>query len=70
MPQPSNALSSEHGGRLKIALIAYNSGEFRRHPAAAEAFNVKRRTLSHRAQGLPFRAEAAPNGRKLTATEE
>jgi hypothetical protein len=70
MPQPSNALSLEHEGRLQFALTAYNSGEFRSHRAAAEAFNVKRRTLSHRAQGLSFRAEAAPNSRKLTATEE
>jgi hypothetical protein len=62
MPQLSNATSPEHEGRLKLVLIAYNSGEFRSHRAAAEAINVKRRTLSYRAQGLPFRAEAVPNG--------
>jgi hypothetical protein len=62
MPQLSNATSPEHEGRLKLVLIAYNSGEFRSHRAAVEAINVKRRTLSYRAQGLPFRAEAVPNG--------
>jgi hypothetical protein len=70
MPQPSNALSPEHEGRLQVALTAYSSGHFRSHQAAAKVFNVKRRTLSHRAQGLLFRAEAAPNSRKLTVTEE
>jgi hypothetical protein len=70
MPQPPNPLLLEPEGRLQLALKAYRSGQFQSHRAAAEAFNVKRRTLSHRAQGLLFRAEAAPNCQKLAATEE
>jgi hypothetical protein len=70
MPQPPNPLLLEPEGRLQLALEAYRSGQFQSHRAAAEAFNVKRRTLSHRAQGLLFRAEAAPNCQKLAATEE
>jgi hypothetical protein len=70
MPQQPNALLLQHEGRLQLALEAYKSGQFRSHRAAAQAYNVKRRTLSHRAQGLPFRVEAAPNCQKLTTTEE
>jgi DDE superfamily endonuclease/helix-turn-helix, Psq domain len=70
MPQPPNTLLLEHEGRLQLALEAYNSGQFRSHTAAAQAYNVKRRTLSYRAQGRLFRAEATPNCYKLTATEE
>jgi hypothetical protein len=70
MPQPPNALLLEHEGRLQLALEAYKAGQFQSHQAAAQAFNVKRRTLSHRAQGLLFRAEAAPNCQKLTTTEQ
>jgi hypothetical protein len=70
MSQPPNALFLESEGRLQLALEAYKSGQFQSHRAAAKAFDVKRRTLSHRAQGRPFRAEATPNGRKLTANEE
>jgi hypothetical protein len=70
MPQQPNALLLQHEGRLQLALEAYKSGQFRSHQAAAQAYNVKRRTLSHRAQGLPFRVEAAPNCQKLTTTEE
>jgi hypothetical protein len=70
MPQPPNALLLEHEGRLQLALEAYKAGQFRSHQAAAQAFNVKHRTLSHRAQGLLFRAEAAPNCQKLTTTKQ
>ena len=70
MPQPPNTLLLKHEGRLQLALEAYNSGQFRSHRAAAQAYNVKRRTLSYRAQGRSFRAEATPNYHKLTATEE
>jgi hypothetical protein len=71
MPRPPNALLLEHEGTLQLALEAYRSGQFRSHRrTAAQAFNVKRRTLSHRAEGLPFRIEAPPNCQKLTATEE
>jgi hypothetical protein len=70
MPQPPNALLLEPKGRLQLALKAYRSSQFQSHQAAAKAFNVKRRTLSHRAQGLLFHAEAAPNCQKLTATKK
>jgi hypothetical protein len=49
MPQPPNALLLEHEGRLQLALEAYKAGQFRSHQAAAQAFNVKHRTLSYRA---------------------
>jgi hypothetical protein len=51
---PTNALSLQHVGRVQIALEAFKGGKFR----------------SHRARGIPLRAEALPNGRKLTSTEE
>ena len=70
MPQPKNALSYQHEGRLQLALQAFNSGQFQSHRAAAAAFNVKHHTLSQRAKGTPFRLESPPNRQKLTHTEE
>jgi hypothetical protein len=70
MPRPPNALLLEHEGTLQLALEAYRSGQFRSHRTAAQAFNVKRRTLSCCAEGLPFCIEAPSNCQKLTATEE
>jgi hypothetical protein len=52
MPQPNNALSQQHEGRLEVALLAYRSGEFRSYRAAAAAFNVNHYTLSKRAKGI------------------
>jgi hypothetical protein len=70
MPYPRNTLLHEHEGRVQLAFEAFNSGQFRSHRAAADAFNVKRHTLDQRAKGIPFRLETPPNGRKLTPTEE
>ena len=70
MPQPHNALSLQHEGRLQLALQAYNSGHFHSYRAAARAYNVKHRVLSSRARGIPFRLETPANSQKLTATEE
>jgi hypothetical protein len=70
MSQQRNTLSLEHEGRLQLALLAFNSGQFRSHRAAAKAFDVKRRTLDERARGVPFCLGTVPNTCKLTLTEE
>jgi hypothetical protein len=70
MSQLPDALLLEHEGRVELALQAFNSGQFRSHRAAAEAFNVKRRTLDRRARATPFRADTTPNNLKLTRNEE
>jgi hypothetical protein len=70
MSQAHNASSLQHKGRVQLALQAFNSGQFRRHRAAAEAFNVQRRTLDNRAKGMPFCADTTPNRLKLTRNEE
>jgi hypothetical protein len=70
MPQPNNALSQEHEGRLQLALQAYQSKQFRSYQAAAAAFNVHHHTLTRRANGVLFRLETPANSHKLTATEE
>jgi hypothetical protein len=70
MPQPTNALLQQHEERLKLALNAYRSSEFRSYRAAAAALNVNHHTLSKRAKGILFRLKVPANGYKLTATEE
>jgi hypothetical protein len=70
MSQQRNTLSLEHEGRLQLALSAFNSGQFRSHRAAAEAFDVKCHTLDERARGVPFHLRTPPNGLKLTSTKE
>jgi hypothetical protein len=70
MSQQRNTSSLEHKGRLQLALSAFNSGQFQSHRAAAEAFDVKRRTLDERARGVPFCLRTPPNSHKLTLTEE
>jgi hypothetical protein len=70
MPHQRNTSAFQHKGRFQLALLAYNSGQFRSHRAAAEAFNVKHHKLSDRAKGIPFRLETLPKSRKLKLTEE
>jgi hypothetical protein len=70
MSQQRNTLSLEHEGRLQLALSAFNSSQFQSHRAAAEAFDIKRRTLDERARGVPFHLRIPPNSCKLTLTKE
>jgi hypothetical protein len=70
MPHQRNTSVFQHEGRLQLALLAYNSGQFRSHRAAAEAFNIKHHKLSDRAKGIPFHLETLPKSRKLTLTKE
>jgi hypothetical protein len=70
MPIPTNALSVQQEGRVELALEAFQAGHFRSHRAAAAALNVSRWAIDKRARGIPSRAKAPPNGRKLTSTEE
>jgi hypothetical protein len=41
-----------------------------RKKAAADAFNVRLRTLNRRVQGISAQRDCTPNNQKLTATEE
>jgi hypothetical protein len=57
-------------GAVELALKAFQSGQFRSQKAAANAFNVRPRTLNRHVHGITARRDCIPDSRKLTATEE
>jgi hypothetical protein len=70
MSSPNNVNSVYHEGAVELALAAFQSGQFQSQKAAADAFNVRTRTLNRRVQGIAARLDCTPNNQKLTATEE
>jgi hypothetical protein len=70
MSSPNNVNSVYHEGAVELALAAFQSSQFRTQKAAANAFNVRPRTLNRRVQGISARRDCTPNNQKLTATEE
>jgi hypothetical protein len=70
MPQPTQAQSSNQEGRLLLAIQALNEHQFKSVRAAALSFDVLRRTLSNRMNGITSRRDSTPNLQKLTLYEE
>jgi hypothetical protein len=70
MSPPNNAHFAYHEGAVELALQVFQSGQFRSQKAAANAFNIRPRTLNRRVHGITARRDCIPNSRKLTATEE
>ena len=62
MAQSNNAQSIYHEGATELALKAFQSGQFRSQRAAADAFNVRPKTLNRRVQGTTARRDYIPNG--------
>ena len=56
--------------RMKLAIEAFNKGQFQSKTACAQAFDVPSRTLMKRLNGVTSREESIANGRKLSDTEE
>ena len=63
-----NELSKE--GRMRLAIDAFNQGQFQSKTACAQAFDVPSRTLMKRLNGVRSRNESTANGRKLSELEE
>jgi hypothetical protein len=70
MSLSNNVNSVYHEDAVELALTAFQSGQFRTQKAAADAFNVRLRTLNRRVQGISARRNCTPNNQKLTTTEE
>jgi hypothetical protein len=70
MSSSNNVNLVYYEGAVELALAAFQSGQFRTQKAAADAFNVRPRTLNRRVQGISARRDCTPNNQKLTATEE
>ena len=56
--------------RMKLAIEAFNQGQFQSRTACAQAFDVPSRTLIKHLNGITSRKESIANGRKLSDTEE
>ena len=56
--------------RMKLAIEAFNKGQFPSKTACAHAFDVPSRTLMKRLNGVISRKESTANSRKLSNTEE
>lgn len=56
--------------RIKLAIEAFNKGQFQSKTACAKAFDVVPRTLMYRLNGMASRHEMTANCRKLSELEE
>ena len=56
--------------RMKLAIKAFNQGQFQSKTACAQAFDVPSRTLMKCLNGVTSREESIANGRKLSDIEE
>ena len=56
--------------RMKLAIKAFNQGQFQSKTSCAQAFDVPSRTLMKRLNGVTSRKESIANGRKLSDIEE
>ena len=63
-------MSSNTEGRISLALQALTSNQIKSFRAAASAYDVLFATLRARHLGIPLRADAPANSRKLTNDEE
>jgi hypothetical protein len=52
MPLPNNVNLVYYEGVIELALTAFQSSQFRSQKAAANAYNVRLRTLNRRVQGI------------------
>ena len=70
MPQPTQAQYSNKEDRILQAIQAIKNGHLKSIRQAAESFDVTRRTLSNRMNGMTSRRDSTPNSQKLTSYEE
>ena len=56
--------------RMKLAIKAFNQGQFQSKTACAQAFDVPSQTLMKRLNGATSREESIANGQKLSDIEE
>ena len=56
--------------RMKLAIEAFNKGQFQSKTACAKAFDVAPRTLMYHLNGMVSRHEKTANCRKLSKLEE
>ena len=63
-----NGLSKDE--RMKLAIEAFNKGQFKSKTACAKAFNVAPKTLMDHLNGTTSRKESIANCRKLSDIEE
>ena len=70
MPQPTQAQSSNQEGRILLAIQALKEHQFKSVRAAALSFDVLRRTLSNRMNGITSQCNSTSNLQKLTPYEE
>ena len=56
--------------RMKLAIKAFNQGQFQSKTSCAQAFDVPSRTLMKCLNGVTSRKESIANGRKLSDIEE
>ena len=66
--QQQAALNKE--GRLELAIQAYRQGRFSSYTAAANAYDVPRKTLQRRIIGVQPKLDSIAKNRLLTPTEE
>jgi hypothetical protein len=67
-PQRLDAIHKE--GRLQLALQAYLQGEFQSYTAAANTYDVSRKTLIRRLTRTQAQLGSTSQHRLLTSTEE
>lgn len=66
-----NSQNSVHQeDRIQIAIKAFQNGEIPTIREITRVFDIPRRTLDRRLQGIPFRRDTPANGHKLTPEEE
>ncbi|KFY20795.1 hypothetical protein V491_03425 [Pseudogymnoascus sp. VKM F-3775] len=61
MPQPTQPQSSNKEGRILLAIQALNERQFKSVRAAALSYDVPRKTLSNRMNGITSRRDCTPN---------
>ena len=63
-------MSTHAEGRLVLAILAIESGQFQSIRRAAQVYDIKRSTLQNRLRGITARGDYIPNNRNLTKNEE
>ena len=56
--------------RMRLAVEAFNKGQFQSKSACVRAFNIPPRTLLHRLNGMTSRKESIANSQKLLDIKE